>query len=336
MDTAPKSWRRTIPFIIIILSVVTFFLFTACGLLAKAERVVLKNGDLYSISETLGEKRLTSSKDIKFVFDERDGKVLFGKGWKTDLNGETEMLGETELFALDLFAGTTTLISGGAVDAIMGPDLNAYYTDKNRDLFYFNLEKPVGKKRQEKVLFPSISKDGSKLVYQKLNTDWAPGEQFDKALGLTVLDVFTNKETQVSKKADDWAAIFTPSGKKIIFASVNEYGIAGFFSMNVDGSGRTILTNKDQKKFTDASVALPSERPSFSFDGRYMLYESDRQIWLVKFNPDFTRVEESKRIAYGISPKWEISGQTVTVVAVPGQSGGEGVITVDLNGKIIR
>lgn len=336
MDTAPKSWRRTIPFVIIILAVAVFTLFTACAMLAKAERIVLKNGDLYSISETLGEKRLTSIKDIKFIFDERDGKILFGKGWKTELDGETEMLGETELFALDLVSGATTLISGGVVDAIMGPDLNAYYIDKNRDLFYFNLEKPVGEKKQEKVLFPSISLDGSKLIYQKLNTEWLPGEQFDKALGLTILDVSTNKETRVSKKADDWAAIFTPNGKKIIFASVNEYGIAGFFSMNLDGSGRTILTNKDQKKFTDLSVALPSERPVFSSDDTHMIYESDRQIWLVKFNSDYTQVEYAKKIAYGINPKWEIQGQTVTVVAVPGQNGGDGVITVDLNGKIIR
>ncbi|MEK9133080.1 MAG: hypothetical protein AAB606_05240 [Patescibacteria group bacterium] len=336
MDTSPKNWRRTIPFVSATLAVVIFTLFTACNLLAKAERIVLKNGDLYNISETLGEKRLTLSKDVKFIFAERDGKVLFGKGWKTELNNETEMLGETELFALDLASGTTTLISGGVVDAIMGPGLNAYYTDKNRALFYFNLEKPVGTKKQEKVLFPSISKDGSKLVYQKLNTDWAPGEQFDKALGLTILDISTNKETQISKKADDWAAIFTPNGKKIIFASVNEYGIAGFFSMNVDGSGRTILTNKDQKKFTNLSVALPSERPIFSGDGLYMIYESDKQIWLVKFSSDYTQVDQAKRIAYGINPKWEIQGQTLTVVAVPGQSGEDGVITVDLNGKLIR
>lgn len=309
------------------------FLVTSCGFLpAKADsgRVVLKDGDLFTISETVGEKRLTTDKNIKFMFERKDGKILFGSGMNAE-NAESEGTFGTELWMFDEKTGTKKILNSGLETngAILSSNgSKVYFTTRGRDLFIENTDGSGKQKLQEKVLSPVLSKDGTKMIYQKLPSKWSEGDYFDEALGLTVLDLASNKEVRVGSNAGDWAPLFAPNGKKIIFSSANEFGISSFFSMNVDGSARTGLSNLKQVTVTDATLPSPSERPVFSDDGSRFVYESDRAIWAVQFNADYTQILSSKKIGYGTDPRW-VGKSRVSFVAAPGAKG-KGIFEVEL------
>ncbi len=328
------SLKRLVPFSIFFAfaaSLLLFIIFYAQSV--KADRVTLKEGDLFSISETLGERRLTNNQSVKILFDQKNGKVLFGQGWGNENTEPGEKIGGTELWSYEDKTGKFTKVYEGyeTTSALLGQKGEIFFTTRNQDLMKFD---GTLRRIQEKVLFPSISPDGTKLVYQKLPDSWELGEQYDGALGLTMLNLIDNREIHISKTPEDWSAIFTLSGKKVIFVSPNEGGLSSFFSMNPDGSKRVQLTNKGQKAFSEKSIPAPAERPTFSPDGRMMLYESDRTIWVVRFVPDFSKVEYAKRIAFGINPQW-LSGTAISLVAFPSAKTSK-VITVDLEGNPIK
>lgn len=330
-----KIWRFKGRFICLCSALCAIFgaiLLSSCDLpqaKADADQVVLKEGDLFSISETLGEKRLTTDKNVKFLFDAKGGKILFGKGISNETS-ESEGIWGTDLWVFDEKSGAK-LVNGGLQvnSAILSPDGNKiYFTTRNWDLFA--ADAPGLKKMQEKVLSPSISADGEKLVYQKLPPKWQIGDYFDEALGLIVLDLASNKEIKVSSKPEDWAPVFSPDGGKIIFSSTNEFGISSFFSVKSDGSGRTQISNIKQKVVTDETLPSPSERPVFSPNGKRFAFESDRSIWAVSLNSDYTQILNFKKVAYGTSPKW-VDDKTISFVSVPGAKGsGVAKISVSL------
>lgn len=296
------------------LSLTAFFGLQRTG----ASRIILENGDLYSISETIGAQRYTNLGDIKFVFDQKYDKALYGRGWQGALP-ETEVTGGTELWLRKLGSKQDRKIAEERVTyAFFDPEATKiYYTTENWDLFVVNIDGSNKTKVAEKALFPDLSRDGQYLVYQKLNADWQPGDYSDQALGLAVLDLKTKEEKLVTKTFEDFSPIWSPNGEKIAFFSRSPEGLASLFMVNADGSNRVQLTNIGQTVFSDKTVPSLSERPIWSKDGKHFIYESDRVIWHLEFNEAQSQVVKAEKVAYGIDPEWKEDGKSITVVTSP-------------------
>lgn len=338
MQTFQFALRRFIPFFLfILLTAVTLAFLLQPRELVGAKRVILKNGDLVSIAASLGEKKLTNLKDVKILFDQKNGKILFGKGWGNENTEDSERIGGTELWLFDEKTSQFSKIQEGfdVTDALLSPSGKVFFTTRDQNLMVSNANGSQKKLLQEKALSISIASDGTKLLYQKLPSDWSLGQYFDGALGLTLLDIASNIETRLATDPGEWGATFIPNGKKIIFVAPNNNGIASFFSMNIDGTGRIQLANHDQTFVSEKTIPVLSERPIFSNDGRFMAYESDREIWILRFNADATKVESAKRIAYGINPQWITQGKTLSVDTAPGSTT-KGDIRIDVDGNTVR
>jgi len=322
-----------------ILVISAAILITSCVVqdtLAK-DRIVLKDGDLYSISETLGEKRITTDKKAKILFDKKDYVILYGKNWTSTQPAESEAISGTELWYMDTETGKNELVAKDVSMSLLGDGGFAFFTDMNQTLFKQKLGEKKAEKIKEKVHTPKISKDNSKIVYQKLPTTWTTSPYFDDAIGLAILDLKNGKETQITKSANDWGAIFTPDSSHVIFSSSNEWGIQSLFSIKIDGSDKTELTNVKSKTIDTSFVPTFSEAPIFSSDGKYMVYESDREIWMIKFSTDYSSILEAKKLAYGINPEWNELFQTVDIVSVPKQGEStRGIIHVNLQGELVK
>ena len=297
---------------------------------ADEARLILENNDILSLSETIGTKNLTNLGNVKFLFDEKNGFIAFGQGWGNETDGG-ESIGGTQLWILDTKTNRKQQLvkEFDVTGAVLGNGETVYYTTRAQDLFVAD-SKGSTKKIQEKVLQPSISNDGKTMVYQKLPPIWKTGNYYDEALGLTLLNLNTLTETRLTKAWEDWGSFFSPDGKKILFVSANEYGIASFFEINTDGTNKIQLTNKGHKSITDATIPTPSERPIFSQDGKYLTFESDRTIWAVEFNPIFDQIIQAKRIAYGVDPKFSKDNKSITVVALPTQNSKRAIMEVNI------
>lgn len=282
---------------------------------AIASSVVLKNHDLYLLDTTIGEKRLSTSSNIEMLFDQKNGHVLFGEQWQ-GAAPESENSGGSKLRVMrddgsDDRAVTDDLANGAFFDPEGG---SIYYTTRAQDLYAVNLDGSGRRKLREKVLSPALSHDGRFAVYQKLNPDWTPGQYYDRALGLAVLDLKTGKEKMVGATWEDFDPIWTPDDKKILFFSRSADGLASHFIMNADGSNRRQLTNIGQKFVSDKTVPVPSEMPIWSKDGHTLVYESDRQIWVNEFAASMDGMRGTRAIGYGKHPQWLDDGKTLRVL----------------------
>lgn len=318
----------------------SFFLLALGGLFLLpapsegAMRIVLKDGDLYTISEALGEKRLTTKGDIKFIFEKKNQHLLVGKGIKhADPAGEATP--STDLILMSDDGLRETSIADGVLRAAFNRKGDkVLFNTRELDLYLSNPDGSGKIKIQEKADKFEVDPTDRRIAYQKLNSDWKVNEYYDRALGIAVMDLETGKETLLSQTADDFNPFWTPSGQKILFFSSSPEGLASHFIMNPDGSERTQLTNHEQVYVTDQTIPIPSEKPIWSKDGRFLVYESDREIWVNEFDADHTRVVRSQHIGYGKDPQWIADGKLLSIVVAKSEKSKAGLITVDLLGNV--
>lgn len=302
-----------------------------------ASRFILTDGNLYSISNTLGEKNyatLTANKDIKIMFDQKNGKIIYGKSWEEE-TVDSESIGGTKIWIMDLDGRNEKQLSEElCIRAFFDrKEDKVYYVTRDLDLHSVNFNGGNKLKIMEKVVNPDQSPDGRLLVYQKANSDWQLGNYLDRALGIAVLDLITGEEKQITNVMEDFNPFWTPDGKKILFFSRSNEGLASHFIMNNDGSGRKQLTNIGEKFVNDRVVPMPSEKPIWSSDGKYLVYESDREIWYNKFDSNFNLID-AKQLAYGRDPAWVIDGKRISIVVNNTNKINEALIEVDLDGSI--
>lgn len=303
---------------------------------AVAKRFYLKDNGIYSISETLGEKRVVNDPEMKILFDRKKGKLLVAKGWVGPENS-VEQSGGTNLWMMDESGANATELTTGynVVSAFMSQDGRAFYSTKNQDLFVIDYSKLNSKKKiTEKALSPNLSSDGRYLAYQKLNHGWRPDDYTEQALGIAILDITTGNEKQISNVAEDFNPLWMPDGKRILFFSRSPEGLVSFFVMDSDGTKRAQLTNVGKKFFDEQAIGNPSEKPIWSSNGKYLVYESDRVIWVLEFSRNYQKIVSSKKVAYGRDPEWVIDGQTFTVVVTPQQNPSTtNIMEFDVSGK---
>lgn len=282
------------------ISIMAFFLLSSREPVTAQIEAIKPGGDLYTVSQTIGQKEeIAPNPDIKFIYDRQNGKILYGKGLGNQPGGETEFIGGTELWLTDE-NGTfeQNIVSGFETrQAFFGSNGVIFYLTRQQDLYFIPAGQTSAKKILEKISDPAISTDGKKLVYQKLNRDWTVGSYFDQALGLHVFSLATGNEVQISKRWEDFAPLWVPTGNKIFFFSTGSEGLASLFVMDEYGSGKTQLTNTGQKTVTDATVPIPSEKPTFSTDGRTLSYQSDGKNWIIEFDSTYSKVIQAKPVS---------------------------------------
>lgn len=301
---------------------------------ADEARLILENNDILSLSETVGAKNLTNLGNVKFLFDEKDGFAVFGQGWG-NVTSESELTGGTQLWLLNMKINQKKQLvkEFEVTEAVLGNNGIVYYATRDQNLFVID-QKGTKRKLKEKVLQISISNNSKLMVYQKLPPDWQAGNYYDGALGLTLLNLETLAETRLNNKWDDWGALFSPDSRKIFYISNNEHGIAGFSAMNIDGTNQTRLTNVNNANITDDIVPLPSERPIFSPNSKYLTFESDRTIWVMELNTEIDKVIRSKKIAYGVDPKFSKDGKYLNIVVLPTENSKRAVIQIDVENSM--
>lgn len=307
---------------------------------AQAEKLTILNGDLHTISAALGNKQITNNADLKLLFDYDQKYAVVGKGWEGETVENSESIGGTNLYLINLLDGSEQKISDSLIRWAIYDKKNSlvYFTDLAQDLWRFDIAKKQNDKIIDKVLTPDLSPDGKYLVYQKLNPDWV-GPYADDALGLTVMDLKTKEETRITDLSEDWGPFWTADGKKIIFFSVNdfEHGMSSHFIIDPDGQNKKLLTNFDLMYGTEpGAVPMPSEKPVWSPDGKTMAYESDRAIWINVFNDNKTEIAASHFVTYGKEPTWINNGQGLNVVLNDQSTAQVQSVNVDLSGKIIK
>jgi len=302
---------------------------------AEAKRIVLKNDGLYTISETLGEKKIINDSNIKIILGRQTGKILYGKGLVGDALPIQD--NSTNIWIMDEDGTNQKQITTEAnvVYAVFAPNGQIFYTTKDQDLFSVDLTTNSSpRKVQEKVLSPDISPDSNHVVYQKLNSEWKFGQYYDQALGLTILDLQTGEEKRISTNWEDFNPLWLPNDKKILFFSRSPEGIASHFIINANGSNRKQLTNIGKKFVDQTTVAIPGEKPIISANGKYIVYESDREIWVNEFTSDNNSLASAKRAGYGRDPEWITNGETFTIISTPrDNSSNSAVMEFDVRGN---
>ena len=66
----------------IIIVAIGYIAFSSKPQQVEAQRTVVIDGDLYTASNLYSSGRLTNSKDIRMLFEEKNGKMLVGKGYE--------------------------------------------------------------------------------------------------------------------------------------------------------------------------------------------------------------------------------------------------------------
>jgi hypothetical protein len=302
---------------------------------AEAGRVILLSNDLYTVGEAFG-KAVTNSKDVMMLFDEHDQMLLIGRGIEMQIP-ETESTGGTRLHLLKNDGTGSKLLSDKlVVDAFFDhTGTKVYYLTRELSLWVINVEDGTNTLVTKTVINPALSPDAKSIVYMKLNADWEPGDYYEKSLGLAILNLGTGEEIQLTTTTEDFGPQWTPDGSHILFFSLSPGGLASHFVIKNDGTERKQLTNIDEVYVTEKTIAIPGNKPSWSHDGKSLVYESDSAIWVNTFENDFAKIKSAKKIGYGKSPKWLPDG-TVSIVATSAKKPEKALIRVDKEGNIIN
>ena len=302
---------------------------------ASASINALADGRYRLIDDVLGEKRIGLGTNEKILVDRKQDAVLYSKGWHGGI-ADSELGGGMELHRSSFDGGRDSLVAQDVREAFLGSDGKAaFYVDANATLLVA-AEGQAAKKIADKVLRPALSPDGTHVVYQRLPPDWKPGEAYDRALGLAILDLATGAIRPLTDHWEDFNPLWTPDGKKIIFFSANAQGMAAHFVIDADGGARTQLTNMGASETGPDTIPVPSETPVWSSDGKYLAYESDRQIWVNGFVPGYGKIVSARAVSYGKHPEWAADDKSLSVIVGSQPDTVGRAVMVNLNGSIIR
>jgi Tol biopolymer transport system component len=301
---------------------------------AHASRAVLRDQALYVVDGT-ASKRLVVPGAVASVFADTNGTALFSV--QRDIgHTDSEDLGTVDLyFNGDLRAPIR--LAGPIMSATLDlPRRLAYYTTPSAELRRVRLDGTDDQHVADKALSPAVAPDGTRLVFQKLPADWTAGNYYDRALGLTVLDLATGSEHRVTDAWEDFGATWSPDGTTLLFGSANPRGIASLYAVSANGGHKRQLTNVGHDRIRPDTVPVPSERPQWSPDGNAITFASDNAVWYVGTDKALAHVTAAKQLAFGHSPRWSADGKSVSVVVGNAGTPGTDLIDVDLSGSLIR
>ncbi len=301
-----------------------------------AARAIIRDQALHII-DSRSSKRVPTTGAVSTIFADTGNIILFGTQTQSALPN-SEDSGTIDLYITNANHQNKPLRLAGPVNhAILDlPHHLVYYTTPSAELHRINLDGTNDTALQNLVLLPAISPNGQQLIYQKLPTDWSPGQYYDHALGLTILDLTTRTEQRLTNNWEDSAATWSPNGTNIIFVSANDHGIASLFIIPVTGGNKRQLTNIGHDRVQPNTIPTPSEPPTWSSKNQDLIFESDHETWLISFNQTLSDVTTAKRLAFGTSPQWNTSGQSINLIVGNTNDPTQDLVEIDLTGKIIR
>lgn len=327
---------------IIIVMGISFLLLGTLGFIfnnktVEASRYLVKDGNLLQVNESLNSgKQITNNNNVQILFDEKSSKLLIGQGVKKSLEDSENQEQSTELYLINNDGSDSKKITEDSVSEafLNNSGTKIYFVTKTKDLYEFDVVSGQKTLLKEKVFEATISYDESKIAYHKLNTDWQVGDYYEKALGIAVLDLKTNIETQATNGPDHFFPIWTPDNSKIIFYAANEGGLVSQFVVDVDGKNKKQTTNIGQIYYSDKTVDHATGKPKWSPDGKVLVYESDNKIWTNDFTLGTDKVK-TKKIGFGKEPQW-IDNSTLSLIATDATNVKNSIIKVDKDGNIIK
>lgn len=305
---------------------------------AGEPQAFLRDGNVHLVDTSLGEKQITDDRDTRIVFDQKGNYILYGRGWEGELP-ESEVMGGTRLRVMSLDGKDDREVAVELVNEAFfdKSGKTIYYVTREKDLYQVPTAGGEPRSYGTKALNVDLSPDGKRLAYLKLNDDWQPGSYLENVPGLAVLDVDSGQEALISDNAFDFAPIWTPNGRSILFYSRSPEGMASMFVMRADGSDRRQLTNVGQAFVSGQTVAMPSEKPVWSPGGRHLAYESDRQIWILEFDETRTNLKSAQPVSYGKSPRWDADGKSLHVLVGKGNDfSSSSLVRIDLTGRVLK
>lgn len=297
----------------------------AAQLLAKTMRLKLPD-------TTLGDHRLPAPDDA-ILFDAKGDYALIGKHWKGAV-ADSELAGGATLVLTKISGKQERKVSDVAIwDAFFDASgATGYFVTNTFDVFRFTVPGGAPEKIAERAVMPMLSPDGKKLVYQKLGPQWVPGEAFDSSLGLTVLTVAKKQEKRITERWEDYLPTWMPDSHGVLFFTPDARGNLLPASIGADGEGRILLGAP-----AAAHVAIPSERPRWSADGKAAIFESDRQISLISFDDQRRHITAIETLGYGKHPEWSPDGKSVRFLVGAGDDFDDSTsVRVDLHGNILK
>lgn len=328
------AWRRLLFAVFGLLSLATasVFFFYKERHPAGAAQMLGKSMALKLPQTTLGDHTIPAPTDT-ILFDAKGNYALVGHGWKGAVN-DSELAGGTSLAVVVVSTQKERQVTNLMVrDAFFDPSGDmAYFVTDAFDIYRLTIPDGAPEKIAEHALASSLSPDGGMLVYQKLNDDWQPGDPYDAAKGITVMRLDTRKETRVTNRWEDYLPTWTPDSLRLVYFTPDGNGLLHPAVVKNDGKENVPIAVAGGLR-----LAVPSERPQWSADGSKLLYESDRQINLVTFDPSRLRITASKSLGYGKKPEWSPDGKSVRfLVGSGGDFSDSTSIRVNLEGMILR
>lgn len=310
----------------------------------------IANGDIYELaSNTTGERKITSFGDVYQIFDQKNnGKnstVLFARKSGVNPEADTDTTFGASLWIIDSktkFTAKPIVADQIVMNAQLFPNgTEILYRLYTADLFRISVTGETPTKIADKVLSPSLISDGKRVVYQKLNPEWRPGFYADSALGLHVLDLTTGKEDKLTNSWEDFDPRWSDDGTQILFSSSRQPNpttpvhLASIWIMDADGQNQKQITNVGQTEYGPETLTAPSYPPLWSSDKRQIIYEADRAIHSIVYNPTERKMIQYKIITYGTNPQWLENGKNIAVMNIPNSTQTPKVMKFDLNGNII-
>jgi dipeptidyl aminopeptidase/acylaminoacyl peptidase len=298
-----------------------------------AKRTFTLDGELYTANNLGLIQKIEGPKDVKYFFGESDEVVLFGKNFMSQ-NSNT---GGVNLFILKKGESEAKKITEEFVEF-------ALLDNAKRNVLFLTPEGRIKKQKLDSndaeeiadfASVPSISPDDQRLALKKMPEDWTPGGYTEGSPGIIIRDIKTGKERVLADQEADHAAFWTPDGNFLYFFGDNGSGFDSLFLINDDGTERTLLTNVGVSQYNPETIVPSiSEPPIISKDGRFFIYESDKEIWLVETDLAQRVTVDARRIGYGVSPQWEVDGESISVIA--GGNRSASVITLNLDGTVVK
>lgn len=300
-----------------------------------ARRTIAENGDLYRASDVFGSKRFTENRNIRLLFEEKNDLLLVGKGLEGGITG-SEVTNGTNLYLMRSDGSNERKVTNKLVDYAQFDQRgeNIIYLTQDAKLYRYNITSQNNSLLAVEAVTPSLSPDGKSLLYEKTPPGWIPGDFYDGSPGFAILNLETSEEKIVpnTDAPNDYAPLWTPDGSHIIF-----FGNGGSHIINLDGTERTQLTNKEGA-YADSGelIPSPSDYPLWSADGRYLVFHSDYVVWVVELDIPHKRLISARPIAEGVDPQWVEEGKTISVLAYDAKAGDRALAILDLDGNVIR
>lgn len=165
---------------------------------------------------------------------------------------------------------------------------------------------------------PVYSPDNRHAAFSKLPDTWNVGDPVTSA-ELHVIDLASGRVTQVTSGNTDFAPVWTPDGRYLLFVSTTRAEQTSFWRVKANGTGLELLSvpQEDagpQERRIILYLAPPAAESEVQFgplERRIILYKTvgaqGHEIVVATFKPNF-EVESATNLGPGENPRWSSEG----------------------------